>query len=58
MILGVPGWQSGGSVSVRSLGSVCMCVCVCVCLCVCVCVCALWGIPPSPLFSRRVMHLE
>lgn len=49
LIVGVtaPGWLSGGSASVRSLESVCVCVCVC-----------RVGLPPSPLFSRRVMHLE
>lgn len=49
LILGVtvPGRLSGGSASVRSLESVCVCVCV-----------YRVGLPPSPLFSRRVMHLE
>lgn len=49
LILGVtaPGRLSGGSASVRSLESVCVCVCVC-----------RVGLPLSPLFSRRVMHLE
>lgn len=49
LILGVPvpGRLSGGSASVRSLERVCVCVCV-----------YRVGLPPSPLFSRRVMHLE
>lgn len=44
----VPGRLSGGSASVRALGSVRSCVCVC----------AVSGSPLPPLFSRRVMHLE
>lgn len=49
LILGVPvpGRLSGGSASGRSLERVCVCVCV-----------YRVGLPPSPLFSRRVMHLE
>ena len=49
LILGVtvPGRLSGGSASVRSLGSVRVCMCV-----------FLVGLPLPPLFSRRVMHLE
>lgn len=49
LILGVtvPGRLSGGSATVRSLESVCVCVCV-----------YRVGLPLSPLFSRRVMHLE
>ncbi|KAF5915982.1 hypothetical protein HPG69_003055 [Diceros bicornis minor] len=35
----VPGQLSGGSASVRSLGSVCVCVCMCVCRV---------GLPPAP----------